>query len=137
VPLDAVGAKVFSRLTEDVDLLFCTLDEGEVLCGTRTPATLAARLTAGYPQVVLKLGPDGATWAADSDEPPVHVPAAPAAGAAVDSTGAGDAFAAAYLASTCGGGTVERALVRACALGALLVTREGTRPTAADVGLQL
>lgn len=132
-PLEAVGAKGFRRLTRHVDLLFCTLDEGEVLCETRNPATLAARLTADYQQVVLKLGADGATWAADSDEPPAHVAAAPSAGPAVDSTGAGDAFAAAYLAATCAGEPVEQALTRACTLGALLVTREGTRPGPADV----
>lgn len=131
-PLEAVGAAVFTRLTERVELVFCTLDEAEVLCGSRDPATVVARLTAHHPQVVLKLGEQGAWWSG-GEGPPVRGPAADVSQALVDTTGAGDAFAAAYLAAVVVGAPVQEALARACRLGALLVTREGTRPTGADL----
>ncbi len=130
-PLEAVGAEEFTRLTRAAQLLFCTLDEAQVLCDSRDPATVLARLTAHHPQVVLKLGVQGAWWS-DGSGAPVMVPAATVPGELVDTTGAGDAFAAAYLAAVTDGAGVSDALVRAVRLGALLVTREGTRPVAAD-----
>ncbi len=132
-PLEAVGAAAFTRLTEHAELVFCTLDEAQVLCESRDPATVMARLTAHHPQVVLKLGDQGAWWSDGSAEP-TRVAAAPVPGPLLDSTGAGDAFAAAYLDAVAGGAAVAEALARAVRLGALLVTREGTRPTPEDRG---
>ncbi|GAA4353388.1 carbohydrate kinase family protein [Angustibacter luteus] len=134
-PLQALGGKEFVRLTEGTDLVFCTLDEAEVLVGTRDPELAVARLTADYREVVLKLGRAGARWASEGAAP-VTVPACPPSGAVVDSTGAGDAFCAAYLAVTLAvtlpvtsdGGAVADALAAGCRAGAALVTRVGTRP---------
>ncbi len=126
-PLEALGGKEFLRLTDGVDLVFCTLDEAEVLVGSRDPATVLARLTATYRQVVLKLGSLGATWATDGAEP-VLVPAAAAVGPVVDSTGAGDAFAAAYVAAAVDGVEVAGALRTACQVAASVVTQVGARP---------
>ncbi|GAB3591552.1 PfkB family carbohydrate kinase [Angustibacter peucedani] len=126
-PLEALGGKEFLALTEGVDLVFCTLDEADVLVGTRDPATALARLTGTYGEVVLKLGASGARWAADGREG-VEVPACPAVGAVVDTTGAGDAFAAAYLASVVSGQDVRDALDAGCRTAASVVTRVGTRP---------
>lgn len=127
-PLEAVGAGEFVRLTEGVDLLICTLDEAEVLCGSRDPDVGSARLTAHYPQLLLKLGAGGALWRAADDRPGCSVPAVAASGVIVDSTGAGDAFAAAYLATTGRGGPVTDGLAAGCALAAKVVTRTGARP---------
>ena len=127
-PLEAVGASEFVRLTEGVNLLLCTLDEAEVLCGSRDADVAAARLTEHYPQLVLKLGLGGALWRAADDRPGCRVPAVPAYGDVVDSTGAGDAFAAAYLATTGRGGSVTDGLAAGCALAASVVTRAGARP---------
>lgn len=127
-PLEAVGAGEFLRLTEGVDLLICTLDEAEVLCGSRDPDIGSARLTAHYPQLLLKLGAGGALWRAADDRPGCSVPAVAASGVIVDSTGAGDAFAAAYLATTGRGGPVTDGLAAGCALAATLITRTGARP---------
>jgi ribokinase len=127
-PLEAVGGKEFLRLTEDVGLALCTLDEAEVLVGTRHPDVAAARLTATYPQVVLKLGADGARWSSADDPKGHHVAAGPCPGGVVDSTGAGDAFAAGYLAATLSGVGVPDALAAGCALAARVAGRVGARP---------
>jgi sugar/nucleoside kinase (ribokinase family) len=127
-PLEAVGGKEFLRLTEDVGLALCTLDEAEVLVGTRHPDVAAARLTATYPQVVLKLGADGARWSSADDPAGHHVAACPCPGGVVDSTGAGDAFAAGYLAATLSGSPVPAALAAGCALAARVAARVGARP---------
>ncbi len=126
-PLEAVGGAAFVALTSDVDLLFVTLDEAAVLCDSREPAVVAARLTAHYPQVVLKLGGSGAWWCADG-WPTRAAAAVPTSGDVVDTTGAGDAFAAGYLAAVLGGGDVDAALANGCRLGAAAVTRQGARP---------
>jgi ribokinase len=126
-PLEALGGKEFLRLTAGVDLTFCTLDEAEVLVGTRDPATALARLTATFGAVVLKLGGGGALWASEGAEP-VRVPPCPAPGPVVDTTGAGDAFAAAYLAAVAGGEPVAAALTTACRTAASVVTCLGARP---------
>jgi ribokinase len=126
-PLEALGGKEFLRLTDGVDLVFCTLDEADVLVGTRDPATALARLTATYREVVLKLGAQGACWSSEGHEG-VTAPACPAVGQVVDTTGAGDAFAAAYLAAVGAGRDVRTALDDACRTASSVVTRVGTRP---------
>lgn len=132
-PLQAVGGKEFLRLSEGVHLAFCTLEEAEVLCGSRDPATVAARLTASYDQVVLNLEAAGALWCSSKDVVGCRVAAARPAGPVVDGTGAGDAFSAAYLAAVTGtaeltGIELREALVRACALAAEVVSLPGSRP---------
>jgi sugar/nucleoside kinase (ribokinase family) len=73
----------------------------------------------------VKLGAGGAVW---SDGSAVQAIAAVAADV-VDSTGAGDAFAAGFLSHT---GKVEERLRRAVELAALAVGRIGGRPVSAS-----
>jgi len=127
-PLEALGSKEFLRMTDGVQLAFCTVDEAEVLAGTRDPDVALARLTATYRSVVLKLGRAGARWASDEQVPDVAVPACAAVAEVVDTTGAGDAFAAAFLAARLSGRDVAPALEGACRAAATIVTRVGTRP---------
>jgi ribokinase len=126
-PLEALGGREFLRLTHDVDLALCTLDEAEVLVGTRDPAIALARLTATYRQVILKLGADGARWSSREDPTGVGVPAVAPSGPVIDSTGAGDAFAAAFLAARLAGTDVRPALTEACRAAADLVTTSDAR----------
>jgi sugar/nucleoside kinase (ribokinase family) len=91
-------------------------DEARALLGGLDAGRIASL---GVPEVVVTLGERGAlVWAAGALD---EVPTIPAPGR-VDPTGAGDAFAAAYLASRARGHGPAPAARRACALvGALLM----------------
>ncbi len=107
--------------------MIATLDEVEVLAGTRDPGRAAADLLADHPEVVLKLGAGGAVWRSAAGGE-ARAPAAPAAGPVVDTTGAGDAFTAAWLAARRAEEGPREALAAACVLAAGVVTRPGARP---------
>jgi ribokinase len=127
-PLEAVGGEAFRSMTDGLDLVLVTLDEAEVLCESRVPSIIAARLTATYSEVVVKLGPDGALWSSRDRPDGVWVPAVPPAAPVVDSTGAGDAFAATWLSARSRGRAPEDALRSATEAAAAVVTRVGARP---------
>jgi len=78
----------------------------------------AARLDGG--EMVVKLGAGGARWG------DVHVPAEPVA--VVDTTGAGDAFAAGFLSARLEGAGPREALTEGCRVAALAVAQVGARP---------
>ncbi|TDE09258.1 carbohydrate kinase family protein [Jiangella asiatica] len=122
-PLRAAGPD-FLTWVDGVDLLFANADEADVLADSAgTPAAMA---TAAGGAVVVKLGADGAVWA-DGDGVR-RVRARPAA--VVDSTGAGDAFAAGLLTAWVAGADVPEALAAGCRLGAVAVGATGARPAA-------
>jgi 2-dehydro-3-deoxygluconokinase len=89
----AVAGPTLARLADQADLVFVGADEAEQLWQTRTPAEVRALLT-GPDTVVVKDGGVGAT----SYHPAgvTYAPAVPVA--VVEPVGAGDAFAAGYLA---------------------------------------
>ena len=72
-------------------------------------------------EMVVKLGAGGARWG------DVHVPAEPVA--VVDTTGAGDAFAAGLLSARLRGADREAALRAGCAAAARAVAQVGARPS--------
>jgi sugar/nucleoside kinase (ribokinase family) len=96
-----------------------------VLAGTDDPRAAAQRLGDTYREVVVKLGADGALWqqgfiaASAPAERGVDV---------VDTTGAGDAFAAGFLASWLLHPEPETALAAGCRLAARAVAKVGARP---------
>src|SRR6266566_6944610 len=59
-PLERVGAEPFLEMTNGVTLLIVNADQAAVLTGREDPESAAHVLTAWYPEVVVKLGPDGA-----------------------------------------------------------------------------
>ena len=122
--LREVGPQAFLDWTRGAALLTPNADEAEVLTGSADPETQCARLAALYRLVVIKRGPDGAIAAEGARRWRVAVPAA----ACIDATGAGDAFAAAFLAARLAGADVEAALERAAAAGAAAVAVVGGRP---------
>jgi len=120
-PLAAFGPERFLALAGEVDLLMPNRDEALALAGTDDPRALCAQAR----EVVVTLGADGALWT--DGEAVVHA-AGPGGVEVVDTTGAGDAFAAGWLAARRDGVTVQAALAAACALGARAVARAGARP---------
>src|SRR5215470_16857770 len=92
-PLERVGAEPFLELSGNAMLLFVNMPQARILTGRDDPEQATRVLTAWYPQVVIKLGKDGALFydARANGRPPVRVPAPPME-RVVDGTGAGDAF---------------------------------------------
>lgn len=127
-PLAAMGAGAFRAAVRGVDLMVVTLDEAEVLCGTRDPDGIAADLRCDHAEVVLKRGSRGADWRGPGGAA-AHADAVEAPGPVIDTTGAGDAFVAALLSARREGHDPAAALARACALAATVVTRAGARPS--------
>jgi sugar/nucleoside kinase (ribokinase family) len=123
------GPKAFLDWTRGAALLMPNADEAEVLTGSADPDTQCARLSALYPLVVIKRGPSGCVAAEGARRWRVDAPAVKA----IDATGAGDAFAAAFLAARLHGAEAEAALQHAVAAGAKATTRIGGRPATADL----
>jgi sugar/nucleoside kinase (ribokinase family) len=97
------------------------------LAGAGDPAAMAASLARHYGAVALKLGPDGAVLATDGSQPRWF----PATATAVrDTTGAGDAFCAGFLAAWLGGSGLVAATADASRAAAAAVAILGGRPAA-------
>lgn len=124
-PLRAVGAGAFMEWTRGIGLCIANLDEARLLAGLGSPADIAKRLAAStYGEVVVKCGAAGALWS-DGDTV-VSVPAADAD--VVDTTGAGDAFAAGFLARWTAGAPITESLELGAELAAAAVVTIGGRP---------
>ena len=106
-------------------VLLPNADEARLLTGCADAVDAARALAARHPVVAVSLGADGAVWAAGTSV--VHRPAHPTE--VVDTTGAGDAFAAGLLAAWLGSPQVDPvvALDAGLALAADVVRRPGAR----------
>ncbi|MCW2995867.1 MAG: hypothetical protein JWQ18_3362 [Conexibacter sp.] len=127
-PLRACGVDRVLEWIAGCDVLLPNLDEARVLSGEED-AEAAARVLLGRArarEVVVTLGAAGALW---TDGASVVRVDAPRVGQVVDTTGAGDAFAAGWLAARRDGAEAREALGMACALGARAVSRAGARPS--------
>jgi sugar/nucleoside kinase (ribokinase family) len=127
-----VGIGAFRDLVSGVDLLLPNLDEARLLAGTAdrdgiedAAATASSLLDLAH-NVVVTAGAEGAVAAqrnADGIEtlpvPPVDV---------VDTTGAGDAFAAGYLAALMDGAQPAACLARGGRVAARAVGAVGAQP---------
>ncbi|HEV2873921.1 MAG TPA: carbohydrate kinase family protein [Thermoleophilaceae bacterium] len=122
-----------------VGLLLPNAVEAAVLSGEGDAERAAIALAARVPEVVVTLGAGGALWtdgrevcrAAVADAPAVEGGSdeeGGAAGAALDTTGAGDAFAAGFLVARLSGAEPEAALRSGCRLAGLAVRTPGARP---------
>ena len=124
-PLGRLGAEPFLELTSGATVLIVNEAQASVLTGRDDPAQAIRVLTAWYPQVVVKLGPDGAMYANGRD--PVRVPAQPLE-KFVDGTGAGDAFCAGFLPPWLDSKPPGEALASGCRLAARALGLVGARP---------
>lgn len=125
-PLAAADPVAFLRWVDGIDLLLANGDEAAELTGVADPAAAAEKLLATAATVVVKRGPHGAVWCA----PGVRVAAAAEPVELVDSTGAGDAFAAGLLAAWLRGAEPAMALRAGALLGARAAGVVGARPIA-------
>lgn len=124
-PLVELGPERFLAWTAGAWCL-ANLDEARVLTGLTDPRAAAAALTDRYAEVVVKLGADGALWAGPGRGEPLAAAAEPVQ--VVDTTGAGDAFAAGFLAARLAGSGPHRALAAGATLAARAVGAVGARP---------
>jgi sugar/nucleoside kinase (ribokinase family) len=123
--LRQIGPENVLRWTDGARICFPNEAEAAVLTGTEDPEQQLGALTATYPLVVIKRGPAGAV-AGTNDGQRWSAPA-PAV-TALDTSGAGDAFVAAFLAAWLGGVEPQRCLVPAVTAGSRAVARFGARP---------
>jgi 2-dehydro-3-deoxygluconokinase len=118
----AAAARTIESVLPHVDLLFVSAEEADALWGWEDESAGAAALSdAGPSEVVLKHGKDGSTlWSGserhDAEPFPVRE---------VDPIGAGDAFAAGYLAAALRGDDPAQRLRVANGMGALCVSMLG------------
>ena len=127
--LREVGPENFLGWTRGAAILFPNAEEAAILAGSDDPEAQCARLAALYPLVVIKRGPAGCEATEGSRR--WRVAARPVE--AIDTTGAGDAFVAAFLAARFKGAGVEAALERAATAGAAASTTVGGRPIPTSV----
>ncbi|WP_231619241.1 carbohydrate kinase family protein [Nonomuraea sp. SBT364] len=124
-PLREFGVGRFLHESEMAHLIFPNRDEALLLSGATSPERAAELLSETYGTAVVKLGPQGAIVATGGQ---VVAKADPVRTETIDSTGAGDAFAAGFLAATLDGAGERAALEAGCRAGAECVALVGGRP---------
>jgi sugar/nucleoside kinase (ribokinase family) len=122
--LREVGVDNFLAWTRGAAILFPNEEEAAVLASSTDPETQCARLAALYPLVVIKRGAAGAEAAQGARRWRVEA----AKTEPVDTTGAGDAFVAGFLAARLSGADISIALGRAAAAGGAASAVIGGRP---------
>jgi ribokinase len=122
-PLRAFGVGRFLDAVAPA-LSFANADEATVFAGTRDVEAAVRMLALRCGEAIVKCGPDGALWSDGTRL--LHVPAVRAV--PVDSTGAGDAFAAGVLAARLGGAVVDETLRAGHVLAARAIAKCGARP---------
>ncbi|KAA1424549.1 sugar kinase [Mumia zhuanghuii] len=124
-----VGVAEFISWTQGVDAILPNLDELRCMTGEQDPDRAVLELSRWYPTVVATLGASGALQMT----PDGFVVRQRAEKADVeDLTGAGDAFAAGFLAASADGLDPQQALRKGAETAALAVARTGARPSLGD-----
>jgi sugar/nucleoside kinase (ribokinase family) len=121
----ALLSEDFLEQGEGAELLLANASEAHALTGESGPEQAARLLAERFAEVVVKLGPDGALWTNGSE---VLRAAAVPVDAVVDTTGAGDAFAAGLIAARASDASTAESLAAGCRLAARAVQTAGARP---------
>jgi sugar/nucleoside kinase (ribokinase family) len=124
--LREVGAEAFLKWTQGAGSIFANLDEALELTGSVDLNLQMQTLGRFYGRVIIKRGASGA--AVGGRNGVQQIMAAPPSDV-VDTTGAGDAFAAAFLATELTGASVDACLKAGIGAGAEAVTKIGGQPT--------
>lgn len=121
-PSPTQAQDAFTQALQTTDLAFASTDDHALLHGPATPGAIQAQLAAhGIPEIVLKLGPAVRVVHAGHH---TDIPAHPVPGI-VDTTAAGDSFAAAYLAARLEGHTPTQAAQAGHRLAAAVIQHRG------------
>ena len=123
--IEEVGTQNFLDWTRGFSTLFANADEAAALSGTLVLEDQLARLTPNYDRVVIKLGAAGAAIG-NADGLRLSRPASKVD--VIDTTGAGDAFAAGFLSAELRGEALETALAAGIKAGSAAVTQIGGQP---------
>jgi sugar/nucleoside kinase (ribokinase family) len=127
--LRELGAEEFLAWTQGAAILFPNEGEAAILAGSDDPETQCGRLAVHYPLVVIKRGAAGCEAAAGEKRWRCNAPKIEA----IDTTGAGDAFVAAFLSHRLSGADIQPALERAVAAGAAASAIVGGQPRRSSV----
>lgn len=119
----------FGRMIDSggVDILFANQDEALQLTGRSDVESALEELKPKVPTLVITKGPEGAIGIEDGAR--IEIPAAPVS-YVVDTTGAGDLFAAGFLAAHCKGASLERCLWTGAIAAGEVIQHYGARPIA-------
>jgi len=127
----ALLSSEFLDLAEGADLLLPNADEALALTGASDPPQAARQLAKRFPTVVVKLGAEGALWLSREFEGESAWDLEPDAATGplpeLDTTGAGDAFAAGLLAAWLRGAPAADSLDAGLARAAAVVGHPGAR----------
>jgi sugar/nucleoside kinase (ribokinase family) len=108
-----------------VDLLFANEDEALQLTGRTDLHSALNELKAKVPTLVITQGSQGAIGVEDGEL--ISIPAAPVQ-KVIDTTGAGDLFAAGFLTARCKGASLERCLWTGAIAAGEVIKHYGARP---------
>ncbi len=127
-------ARIVNTVAARASVVMPGIGEGRLLTGQQEPEAVAdSYLRAGAREVVIKLGATGArAWNSDGETARSRTFAV----TPIDTVGAGDGFAAGYLAGLLTGANLQQRLDQAAAVGALVTTRRGdltAMPTRTEV----
>jgi sugar/nucleoside kinase (ribokinase family) len=123
--LREVGAEPFLKWTAGTGTIFANLDEALELTGSVDLNLQMQTLGRFYGRVVIKRGTAGAAIGGRGG---VQLTMPAPARDVIDTTGAGDAFAAAFIAAELKGSSVEACLKAGIEAGAEAVTKIGGQP---------
>ena len=108
-----------------VDLLFANQDEALQLTGRADLKDALTELSIKVPTLVITKGPEGAIAIENGER--ISIPAAPVSDV-IDTTGAGDLFAAGFLTARCKGASLERCLWTGALAAGEVIQHYGARP---------
>ncbi len=114
--------------TDPIDILFCNEEEALTFTGETELGNAATALLKRAKQVAVTRGANGASVYSQDDVVSVESPKV----TAVDTNGAGDMFAGAFLYAISQGWSTEKAAKLACAAAAKVVTQFGPRISKAE-----
>lgn len=123
--IKSYGVKKILKQTEDIDFCFPNLEEAKALTNKTKPEKMVKKLLDNYKSVVLKYGKKGCYVGSSDNIEFIKQKEKIDNG---DTTGAGDAFTAAYISSYLKNNTLNKAAVYANQVAAKCVKITGGRP---------